>query len=90
MARKKWEYLSVRFDFKGRGITQEFDVLDVDGERLHSWSSKDRRVAETLNEFLDIVGDDGWDLITHTISEGRTNDKLEWHYMTFKRPKYKS
>ncbi len=87
MARNKWEYLSVRFDFVGRGITKEFDVLDVDGERLHGWSTKNKRVAETLPEFLDIVGEDGWELVTHSIAEGRRGDNLEWHYMTFKRPK---
>ena len=87
MARMKWEYLSARFDFLGRGITQEFDILDVDGERLHGKSEKDKRVAETLPEFLEVVGEDGWELVTHTISEGRPSDGLEWHYMTFKRPK---
>ena len=39
-ARTVWltvrKYLSVRFDYRGRGITQEFNLLDVNGQRL-SW-----------------------------------------------------
>ena len=37
-ATKKYEYLSIRYDYKGRGITQEFNLLDVNGERKIGWN----------------------------------------------------
>ena len=33
-----WEYKHVRLNYKGRGITQEINILDIDGERLRGWS----------------------------------------------------
>ena len=33
-----WEYKHIRLDYKGRGITQEINILDIDGERLRGWS----------------------------------------------------
>ena len=29
---KKFEYKHIRLDYKGRGITQEINILDIDGE----------------------------------------------------------
>ena len=31
---KRFEYKSIRLDYKGRGITQEINLLDIDGERV--------------------------------------------------------
>ena len=47
-----WEYKNIRFDYKGRGITQEFNILDVDGERRAGWIFKGlkiMRLPEMLN-----------------------------------------
>lgn len=32
-----WRYKHIRLNDRGRGITQEIDALDVDGERLTGW-----------------------------------------------------
>lgn len=85
MARQRWEYLSVRFDFVGRGITQEFNNLDINGERIKSWGSKDQRVVSTLPELLSAVGDDGWELVSHDWDRDPSTGTT-WHYMHFKRP----
>jgi len=34
----QWRYKHIRLNYRGRGITQEIDVLDVDGERLTGWA----------------------------------------------------
>ena len=78
----RWEYLSIRFDFEGRGITQEFNLLDRDGERLKGWTDERGQVAETLPELLELLGNDGWELATHVIHSDE-----DLHYMHFKRPK---
>ena len=83
---KKWSYLSVRFTFKGRGITQEFQVLDVDGERLQSYGKDNPRFVNTLPEFLESVGDDGWEFASHTSVYNQSSSGTE-HFMLFKRPK---
>jgi len=76
MTHQKWEYMTVRFQFKGVGATKEFMVLAVDGDKL---KVADNRIVSSLPELLEFAGDDGWELTTHT---GET-----YHYMTFKRPK---
>ena len=35
---KRWDYKHIRLDYKGRGITQEINLLDIDGERVRGWS----------------------------------------------------
>ena len=35
---KRWDYKHLRLDYKGRGITQEINLLDIDGERVRGWS----------------------------------------------------
>ena len=77
-----WEYLSVRFSFEGRGVTQEFSFFDQNGERLKGWTDSRGQVAGTLPEFLEGVGSDGWELATHAV-----HSDMGWHYMHFKRPK---
>ncbi len=34
---KRFEYKHIRLDYKGRGITQEINILDIDGERIRAW-----------------------------------------------------
>lgn len=79
MTHQKWEYLSVRFTFKGLGATKEFMDLAVDGDKL---KVSDRQVVNTLPELLEYAGDDGWELVCHTVET--------YHYMQFKRPKLKN
>ena len=74
----KWEYLSVRFQFKGMGVTKEFMNLAVDGSRLNPVN---RDVVNTLPELLSFAGDDGWELVTHVVMSD------SYHLMHFKRPK---
>ena len=77
----QWDYLSVRFSYKGRGITQEFEFLKVDGEHEDdTLDEDDDDVVSSLPELLVVVGEDGWELVTHVILEGL-------HYMHFKRPR---
>lgn len=82
-----WEYLSVRFDYRGRGITQEFNLLDVNGQRLTGWTSESKQGAKTLPEFLKLAGEDGWEMVSHTINQDMQANAVTWHYMQFKRPK---
>lgn len=77
----KWDYLSIRFSYKGLGIKQEFSILDVDGERVLSRSEQAEEAPRTLKDLLKWVGEDGWELATHTIAESSGVQ-----YMTFKRP----
>ena len=55
-----WEYKQLRFDFKGRGITQELNILDIDGERARGWG--DAKEVPTLPEMLTALGQDGWEI----------------------------
>ncbi len=32
-----WEYKHIRLDYRGRGITMEINLLDIDGERIRGW-----------------------------------------------------
>ena len=81
------KYLSVRFDYRGRGITQEFNLLDVSGQRLAGWIGEKRETAKTLPEFLRLSGEDGWELVSHVVNQDMQANGVTWHYMQFKRPK---
>ena len=83
----KWDYLAVRFGFKGLGVTQELSSLDVNGERLDNvWKGERGQLAETLPELLSLAGEEGWELVTHTVHTSQSSGMPE-HYLTFKRPK---
>lgn len=86
-SRVVWEYLSVRFDYKGRGITQEFNLLDVNGKRMKGWLSEEQKSAATLPEFLRLAGEDGWELVSHALNQDLQANSVTWHYMQFKRLK---
>lgn len=76
--KQTWEYLSVRFQFKGLGVTKEFMNLAVDGAKLNPIEND---VVNTLPELLVLAGDDGWELTTHIVMSDA------YHLMHFKRPK---
>ena len=83
----KWDYLSARFDYRGRGITQEFNLLDANGVRLSGWASASGQAAKTLPEFLRLAGEDGWEMLSHAVNQDMQANGVTWHYMHFKRPK---
>ncbi len=79
----QYEYLTIRYDIKGRGITGEFDFLDVNGERVidrggdgdtHFWGDRESALFEKL-------GKAGWMLVNH--SEGGAEEIF--HFATFMR-----
>jgi len=78
----QWDYLAIRFNYKGLGIKQEFALLDVDGERVLSRTGQEEEAPGTLKDLLKLVGEDGWELVTHTIAESSG-----MQYMNFKRPR---
>ena len=55
---KRYEYLSVRCEFKGYGYTQEFEYIYINGKKPAPW--------KTLPEMLKALGENGWSLATHT------------------------
>ena len=85
---KRWDYKHLRLDYKGRGITQETNLLDIDGERIRGWSdnfsSKD---VPTLPEILNKLGDDGWEMISHVVNQDLAVNGTTMHYYNFKREK---
>lgn len=81
---KKFEYKNIRFDFKGRGITQEINLLDIDGKRVRGWY-QNRNEVPTLPELLNAAGDDGWELVSHTVNQDNEANGVTFHYLYFKR-----
>ena len=73
------EYLISHLDFKGRGSTQEFNLL--------TWTSESQQAAKPLPDFLRWTGEDGWEIGSHTVNQGIQANGVTWHYMQFKRPK---
>ena len=82
---RPWEYKNIRFDFLGRGITQEFNILDVDGERKKGWFVGGLNVT-TLPEMMNALGCEGWELVSHVVNQDNQTNNVTLHYMTFKRP----
>lgn len=80
---KKFEYKNVRFDFVGRGITQEINLLDIDGERLKSWN--DKKQMPILPELLNQIGSEGWELVSHAVNQDNQTNGVTFHYLYFKR-----
>ena len=56
----QWQYKHIRLDYKGRGITQEINLFDLDCERIRGWESG--KEAPTLPEMFEALGKDGWEL----------------------------
>ncbi len=80
-----WEYKSIRFDYLGRGITQEFNILDIDGKRIEGWWFSDTNI-KTLPDLLQLFGAAGWELVSHVVNQDVQTNNVTLHYMQFKRP----
>ena len=83
MTMPTWEYKQIRFDFKGRGITQEMNLVDIDGERIRGWGSGGE--VPTLPEMLTALGKDGWEMISHMVNQDGQANGVTFHYLYFKR-----
>ena len=64
---KQFEYKHIRLDYKGRGITQEINILDIDGERIRAWG--DTTEVPTLPEMFSKLGSDGWEMVSHVVNQ---------------------
>ena len=80
----QWQYKHIRLDYKGRGITQEINLLDIDGERIRGWGSG--KEVPTLPEMFEALGKDGWELVTHAVNQDGAGNGTTFHYYNFKRP----
>ncbi len=80
---RRYEYKHIRLDYKGRGITQEINLLDIDGERIRAWGSNIE--VPTHPEMFAKLGDEGWELITHAVNQDNTSNGTTFHYYNFKR-----
>ena len=79
-----WEYKHIRLDYKGRGITQEINLLDIDGERIKGWASGSE--VPTLPEMFAALGNDGWEMVTHVVNQDNQTNGVTFHYYNFRRP----
>ena len=85
---KRWDYKHIRLDYKGRGITQEINLLDIDGERVRGWSDNfSSKEVPTLPEILNKLGADGWEMISHVVNQDLAQNGTTMHYYNFKREK---
>ena len=85
---KRWDYKHLRLDYKGRGITQEINLLDINGERVRGWSDNfSSKEVPTLPEILNKLGDDGWEMISHVVNQDLAQNGTTMHYYNFKREK---
>ena len=83
-----WEYKHIRLDYKGRGITQEINILDIDGERLRGWSDNfSSNEVPTLPELFERLGNEGWEMISHVVNQDLKANGTTMHYYNFKREK---
>ena len=79
-----WKYKHIRLDYKGRGITQEINLLDIDGQRVRGWL--DMKEAPTLPEMFAVLGADGWEMVSHVVNQDNETNAVMLHYYCFKRP----
>ena len=85
---KRWDYKHLRLDYKGRGITQEINLLDIDGERVRGWSDNfSFKEVPSLPEILNKLGNDGWEMISHVVNQDLAANGTTMHYYNFKREK---
>ena len=80
-----YEYKHIRLDYKGRGITQEIHILDIDGVRVTGWFSRDN--VPTLPELLQQLGNAGWKMIVHQLNQDPKANSVTFHYYNFMRLK---
>ena len=85
---KRWDYKHLRLDYKGRGITQEINLLHIDGERVSGWADNfSSKEVPSLPEILNKLGDDGWEMISHVVNQDLAANGTTMHYYNFKREK---
>jgi hypothetical protein len=80
---KKFEYKHIRLDYKGRGITQEINLLDIDGQRIKGWGNS--AVVPTIPEMFAALGQDGWEMVSHVVNQDNQANGVTFHYYNFKR-----
>jgi len=85
MSDVQYEYKHLRLDYKGRGITQELHILDVDGVRVTGWF--DGNNVPTLPEIFQVLGNAGWQMIGHQINQDLAQNGITFHYYNFMRIK---
>lgn len=84
---QRYEYLLLRYDYIGRGITGEFHFLDANGQRLvkngaaitSDWSGKE-------SDLFNRLGQAGWRLVSHSVVDVPENKHITYHYAKFVRP----
>lgn len=79
-----WEYKHIRLDYKGRGITQEINILDIDGERIRGWGFS--KEVPNLNEIIEKLGQENWEMVSHVVNQDNQANGVTFHYYNFKRP----
>lgn len=82
--KKKFEYKFIRADLKGRGITLEINLLDIDGVRVSGWGD-DKGKGFTLPALLQRLGSQGWEMVNHTVNQDNKSNLVTLHYFSFKR-----
>lgn len=51
---KKFQYMNIRYQLKGRGITGEISTLYVNGQQVDKF--------QTIDEFYNSMGQQGWEI----------------------------
>lgn len=80
--KRKFEYKFIRVDLKGRGITLEINLLDIDGVRVSGWADEK---GFTLPSLLRALGSQGWEMVNHSVNQDNKSNTVTLHYFTFKR-----
>jgi len=80
---KTFEYKHIRLDYKGRGITQEINIMDIDGQRIRAWGSN--KEVPPLHEMFKALGADGWEMVSHVVNQDNHANGVTFHYYNFKR-----
>ena len=81
----QYEYKHLRLDYKGRGITQELHLLDIDGVRVTGWPAGNN--VPSLPENFQTLGNTGWQMISHQINQDLQQNGVTFHYYNFMRLK---
>ena len=84
---QRWEYKHIRLDYKGRGITQEINTLDVNGRRYrgHMDNFSNSNEQPTLPEMFKELGEQGWEMVSHVVNQDNQTNGVTFHYYNFKR-----
>ena len=84
-SQKKYEYLIARYDYIGRGITGEFNFLDINGERVLNIGGQGD-IATWGDREVDLfrkLGNAGWRLVDHSVVDKPENVTTTYHYAKF-------